>query len=369
MNENLAERLLANIMKWEPSDVARERPILQSLAAFKYDDYEPFSPGMRFIESLALWLKQFQTLEERKTAYEFVRRKLLFVSPKEMYHLVTIAYPDYIRPFLIKMTSLRTGIPEWNVVRIANSLEFKVLKRQSLFLALSDGAHIDEFRRSNPSISNEQVLRTHEIPAERAREMIAELRTDFTNLLCREPESEETKFRCVFLLDDFSGSGLSYINRTDSNYSGKIWKFHNIACTENSNIRSLFDLDDLHVCLLLYVASSQACTYLKTVGRSLFNKVPFEVLVVCPLPDSIKIDEQNDESFVKILKKYFDPTVVDKHFVKGRHDKPYLGFNEGALPLVLSHNAPNNSVSILWLPENRRYRGLFPRVSRHREEV
>jgi len=54
MRDALAERLLANVMKWTPEDVALERPVLQALAALKYDEYQQFSPGMRFVESLAL---------------------------------------------------------------------------------------------------------------------------------------------------------------------------------------------------------------------------------------------------------------------------------------------------------------------------
>jgi hypothetical protein len=51
MRDALAERLLANVMAWTPEDVARERPVLQALAALKYDEYQQFSPGMRFVES------------------------------------------------------------------------------------------------------------------------------------------------------------------------------------------------------------------------------------------------------------------------------------------------------------------------------
>ena len=68
------------------------------------------------------------------------------------------------------------------------------------------------------------------------------------------------------------------------------------------------------------------------------------------------------------MSRYFDSDVVDEHYKKGKHDLPYLGFNECALPLVLNHNSPNNSVAILWLPADKKYKGLFPRISRHREK-
>ena len=43
MKELLAERLLASVMNWQPEDLARERPILQAMAAYKYDEYQQFS--------------------------------------------------------------------------------------------------------------------------------------------------------------------------------------------------------------------------------------------------------------------------------------------------------------------------------------
>ena len=53
----LAEQLLAKVMGWTQEDVARERPDLQAMASYNYDEYQQFSPGMRFVESLALWLR------------------------------------------------------------------------------------------------------------------------------------------------------------------------------------------------------------------------------------------------------------------------------------------------------------------------
>ncbi len=80
MRDALAERLLAEVMGWTPEDVARERPSLQAMAAYKYDEYQQFYPGMRFVESLALWLRQFTAGEERRIAYDFIRKRLVFCS-------------------------------------------------------------------------------------------------------------------------------------------------------------------------------------------------------------------------------------------------------------------------------------------------
>ncbi|UVO52023.1 hypothetical protein M0208_16445 [Sphingomonas sp. SUN019] len=56
MKKDLAENLLAKIMGWTDAEKAMQRARLESFASYKYDEYQQFSPGRRFIESLALWL-------------------------------------------------------------------------------------------------------------------------------------------------------------------------------------------------------------------------------------------------------------------------------------------------------------------------
>ena len=303
MNWRLAQRLLANVMQWTPQEDAKERPILQSLAALKYDDYENFSPGMRFIESLALWLKQFRTIDERRIAYSFVRNNLIFISRKEMYHLVTVAYPDFIRPYLLKQVSPEIGVKSWEIKRILESTQYKVCLRKSLFLALSDGAHIDEFRRSNQDISNEQILRSQEIFSERAKEMVSKLKEELTPLIGHEPTEQEAKFRFVFLIDDFSGSGFSC--------KGKILKFIHNAKNE---LKDLFDIADSRICLVLYIASARAVDCLKVCGKNLMEGISFDVLIVNTLPDNVRIDERRDNLFVELLKNYYDSNIETTHY-------------------------------------------------------
>jgi hypothetical protein len=82
VKDALAEKLLAHVLGWEPDDMARERPLLQAMASYKYDSYQQFFPGMRFIESLARWLARFETLEEWRDAYEFVKTRLILQPQK-----------------------------------------------------------------------------------------------------------------------------------------------------------------------------------------------------------------------------------------------------------------------------------------------
>jgi hypothetical protein len=214
MKDALAEWLLAEAMEWSQEDVARERPILQAMAAYKYDEYQQFFPGMRFVESLGLWVSQFKSAEEKRIAYEFVKRKLVFCSSAEMNHLVSMAYQDHIRPRLLYLAAECSGRNKWHVAKLVESSEFKLLRRRCLFLGLSDGARIDLFRRSNSrELTHEQIYPTYEISRARVDALLAELSVDLSGLLGEEPKGADGTFRTLVLLDDFSGSGISYLDK------------------------------------------------------------------------------------------------------------------------------------------------------------
>ncbi len=375
MRTELAERLLAEVMGWNPEAVARERPELQALALFKYDDYQQFSPGMRFVESLALWLNQFDSDTERKIAYNFIRNRLLYISDSEMEHFVSIAYSDYIRPYLISQVGVKLNIPETATKKIINSKEFRVLLRQSLFLGLSDGAHTDIFRRANnPSVTNEQVWQTYSISKPKAQDMLLKLSLDLKDILGREPNSEEKKFKNIFLLDDFSASGLSYFRYDPEKlkFAGKIselLKQITNSSDERDDISKLIDPKNINIYILFYVATKQTLFHLhKSINKWLQEKnmLHCSVEAIQVIPNKVRINLRNENEIISLLLKYFDTEIVDGHYRKGKCEKPYLGFNQCALPLILYHNTPNNSIPLLWF-DQRKYRGLFPRVSRHKE--
>src|SRR5262245_44544990 len=154
MRDELAEALLAKVMDWSDEEKARERPILQDLARYKYDEYQQYAPGRRFIESLALWLRQFATNEQRRIAYDFVRKRAVFISTAEMRYLVELAFPVAIRPLLIEKAAAILGVNPLRCKHVAESAAYASVLRQTLFLGLSDGARTDVFRRAHPAISN-----------------------------------------------------------------------------------------------------------------------------------------------------------------------------------------------------------------------
>lgn len=367
MKEESARVLLNKIMGWsKPGEAAEEHPSLQALAIFGYDDYQQFAPAMRFIESLAIWLNRFPS-EHRKAAYGFIRNRLLFITRSQMEHIVLNSYQDHIVPILLKTASEESKIPEWHISKLSQSKEFKTLHNRCLFLGLSDGSHIDVFRRSNQNINHEQVFRTHEINERRKESMLRKLK----NRLQVISEKSPTNFKMVFLLDDFSASGRSYLIEDPKELNGiggKIANFLNAIKDTNDPISKLVNIDDLKVYVILYVATETAISHIQELGNKAFGKIPFSVIGIQIIPDSIKFDPAADSEFFELVKqdKYGWENLVDAHYQQGKTEKPYLGFDEGGLPLILYHNTPNNSLPILHRNDsNTLFKGLFPRVSRH----
>jgi len=370
MRDRLAEQLLAVVMEWDPSDVARERPLLQAMASLKYDEYQQFSPGMRFVESLACWLEQFRELDERRTAYQFVKTQLLFYSTAEINHLVAIAYPHHIRPLLLNRAAREAGQNPWHVGKTAHTVEFRSLERQTLFLGLSDGARTDVFRRNNPQLGHEQIRLSHELATERVEKLLQKLHEDIMKIQDTQPPLETCRFRTIVLLDDFSGSGFSYLRLDEQGRpDGKVADFVNSLFQPDSSNSRLIDLDDLEIVVVLYLATADAQSHLSAELQRLCSDkaVHARVLVVHLLPSETKIVAGQDPKLDAILERYYDESNETSSTRLGGTDLRY-GFAACGLPLILSHNTPNNSLGILWAKGPRR-RPLFPRVTRHKDRV
>jgi len=370
MKDALAERLLAQVMGWTHENVANECPLLQAMAALKYDEYQQFAPGIRFVESLALWLHQFSTPEERQTAYDFVKSRLVFFSAAEIAHLVTITYPDHIRPLLIRQAAEYLKLPERCIARIAASEEYRALRRQCLFLGLSDGAHIDTFRRSTTELSNEQIWLSYDVSKQKNKDMLDRLRADLAAAPGGDARADKSVFRMVFLLDDFSGSGITYLRREDNEtgFGGKLLEFKRRL----ENVQELVSLDDLYVGVVLYIATQRAVDHIQPLLKELFDDRPgirTDIRVVHLLDDDVTLNAEHDEAFLKVAQKYYDPSAENEHTRKGGTRDVRLGFAGCSLPVVLCHNTPNDSVFLLWADRDQlEIRGLFPRVNRHRSE-
>ena len=369
MKDSLAEKLLAHVLKWSAEDVARERPILQAMAVYKYDGYEQFSPGMRFVESLARWLSQFE-MADRQVAYDFIKNRLICCSAEEMTHLVETAYPDYIRPTILKQVAEEQRLNPRHIGKIADSVEFRVRQRQCLFLGLSDGARIDTFRRANRELDHEQIWQTHELSSPRVKELVKKVTNQVHKI--REPleDKAEYRFRKIVLLDDFSASGSSYyMPKPDRSIGGKVAKFFDGLMDSQNELSGLVNAKDFSVLILLYMATDQAIAHLEEHSKQLWGKqnIPCTVCAVQHLPPNIQMTRTSSEAFRAIIDKKYDHSIFDSHFEKGKTTDAKYGYADCGLPVVLHHNTPNNSVALLWSYDDRAVRGLFPRVRRHKE--
>jgi hypothetical protein len=369
LKDQLAEELLAKVMGWKnPSEFVEHGRPLMAMSAYKYDEYQQFSPGMRFIESLALWLGQFNTPAQRAVALEFVRERLVFVSAAEMNHLVSISYPDHVRPFLLSKAAAESGLSRWHTGKVTNSLEFRVRERRCLFLGLSDGSHTDVFRRANPHLQNEQVRQSHELTAERAKDLREELVKDLTKLLGRAPTDPEAVFRSVVLLDDFSASGMSYIRKKEGGSpAGKVGKFLASLHDSSAPLAQLFTTKSLEVILVLYLATETAESVLLQELSELCQPHGHDpnLVIVQRFPESQRVVRGTLPDFDALIDAHYDNENETTSTSLGGTDLKY-GFAGGALPLVLSHNTPNNSLGLLWA-EGSKMRPLFPRITRHKD--
>lgn len=377
MNSNLANQLLASIMKWDAQTLASERAALEFMGSMKYDAYDRYMPGMRFMSSLVQWLNDIEE-EDRDEAYKFIKEKLVFISSTQMNYLVDLLYDSKIRPILLDMATTETGMPSYKRSSNVVHNRFEIEKRSALVVGLGDGAHTDILRRS-AGFSNEQVLTNYYPDGKKLKDMLDELRKDD-----KLKSIEKPYFRRIFLIDDFTASGKSFIryDESDGKYHGKLKKIIDELCTrgyveKGQKIEHLSYLlnpeQKIQIDILFSIATEKAKTsikdnlddYLKSVGWQ--DKVEFNIHIVQLLEDKLSNDIKSDNNLVRVLKKdkhFVEECVISKSYKVGKNDSPWLGFDECALPVVLAHNTPNNSLPIIW-QDAERFHGLFPRISRH----
>lgn len=342
-------------MEWDQAAFQDNVRQLEALATYKFDEYGNFRPGVKFFESLAAWLDQLDGPAERAVALEFVLERLVFISDSEMTHLIELVYPSHIELVLRSRTAMRLSCSPYEVARIVGDPAFGALRRRSLVLGASDGARLDRLRRSAPFLSHEQFLQSAEPAVDLVQGMCDALAKALKQLEIEAPAT----FEHVFLVDDFAGSGETLLRLDENTWKGKLVKLADaINRLRAANLVSV----DVQVTVVLYVASAQAREHLAAAIPP--SPVPdWEVRVVQELPASTRVDGQG--AFAALCERYYDEWFTDDH--KGR---AVLGYAGCALPLVLAHNTPNNSVSLLWAeePDKLAIRALFPRFERHHRD-
>ena len=418
MKRELALRLLQTTLpdladEGAAANLLRE---LQFLADYKYNKYEMYHPGRLFLENLYLWLLQFDP-GERQAALDFVRSELIFVSRQEFQQLADVAYHDIIRRRQIALAASLGGFPLYKVRAILESDAFKRVARGSLFVGMSDGARIDFLRRHNLDISNEQVLPYYETSQEKVDDLLKELRRDLGD--------GKAKFRCLFLIDDFCGSGRTLLREVVScPFAGPLdrsaiptewlprFKFNEgngelelygsaLSDAEASDLRG-FSADEGYAAAIevLVQKNQQRQTVLKgalpkVAGSKLASALHSQATVFfCPLlatehaldrlsPLLEKLPGQFASTQIApaavigrsvertsaatpigaLCDKYYTESLGDHHTGSVR-----FGFDDCGLPLVLHHNTPNNSLYLLWARKSPDVTPLFVRFERHGRE-
>lgn len=372
MKYELAESILRSSMEhWDNVKMSEEIKNIQIISEIKYDDYQQYTHGMRFIESLALWMRQFDTPEDKDCAYELVKDKLIYISEEEMRQIVMCSYEISMKKYLMDKTRLFCDM--YNISQVDERKRiYRYYRRSSLFLGLSDGAHIDFFRRHNPELSNEQVFVHYDFSKEKADDMrknfqdeqvtfIKDMKEEYLNEI-------NSDFDSFFLIDDFTGSGKSYIRKDKRGWHGKIKTF--FERLENTG----FDAKNASVHLVLYIATENSVANIKEQVNLFTTEKGYKSITIDAIQIVRPIDWKENARLDELLKKNYEKnsnlgkhSYNDKHFKVGEGKVPYYGFGDCSLPLILYHNTPNNSLPVLWYSWEDEVNALFLRITRHKE--
>ena len=394
MKLQLAMKVLADLMSWDDERLTAELPWLRLMVNYKYDHYHGYGPGVRFCVNLIYWLSQFNTKEERETAFKFVRTKLIYISSREMLHLVGLSMAE-IRRSMRRSVAQSMNIPvhkTWGNKDCA--VRLNQMHMRTLYVALSDGAKIDSFRRFNEgAVSNEQIVASPEISEKKWRGLIKDLRKRLDE---NGWEDVSAQFERICLIDDFTASGSTLIredtNATDNAkyceqkfpddfvpispdciklsrvWSGKIPRFCEQKFPDDFTPLTSGCIIHAHH----YIATEKARQTVSD-AVALFasqQKISIELTFSTVFEKSIVLtDGDEDTNLVALIKKCYDKGIEDKHTGKDI----WFGYKQCGLPLVLDHNTPNNSVALIWAetdPKNQqgvKMSPLFPRIKRHSE--
>lgn len=383
MINTLALNLVASVMKWDNEVATREYAWLQLMSSMKYDAYSDFRAGVRFLESLVSWLRRFDEVD-RDAAYAFVKRRLVYISSAEMQRLIDTFVPETVTPYLRRAVADKLGIRPYEVWKTPEaSKAFDRHLRRCLFVGLSDGSRIDILRRANAGrLSQEQVVPMMNVDDDKWRSLASDLRKEV---------GDKATFDDVYLVDDFTASGTTFIRFPGGEPKGKLAKFEGIVREARARLGSKFPLSEgytLHI--HHYVSTAQAHRALeerieeadaRMANRNYGKAIVTEGMLLPPDLKIGRIDDATrelvptsevDAPIVGLCGRYYDHDLfkrLEKHCREAGQTDMRYGYADCALPLILEHNTPNNSIPLLWAEteggEGEPMRSLFLRRDRH----
>jgi len=383
MNNTLALNLVADVMKWDNEVATKEYAWLRLISSMKYDGYSDFRAGVRFLESLVSWLRHFAEAD-RAAAYAFVKTRLVYISALEMQRVIETFIPETVTPYLRRSVGAELGIKHYEVWKTAQgAAAFRRRLRLCLFVGLSDGSRIDVLRRANAGrLSQEQIIPMMNVDDDKWKSLAGDLKDELGN---------DARFEDVYLIDDFTASGTTFIRFPEGNPKGKLYKFEKIVQDAKQRLQADFPLANgytLHI--HHYVSAKQAHDALEErvaeANQKLQNKSFGCTLITegMALPSDLRIatidkntrtatpTRSTDGLTVDLCGRCYDHDLfkrLEKHCREaGQTDMKY-GYADCALPLVLEHNTPNNAIPILWAETEGKLgqsmRPLFFRRDRH----
>lgn len=374
MNNKMALNLIAEVMGWNDSDqstATREYAWLRLMSAVKYDGYADYRAGARFVESLATWLKQFD-LADRPAAYDFVKNRLIYISPAELRRVIESFLPETVTPRLRQRVAADMGIKPYEAWATREGVErFDKLLRRTLFVGLSDGSRIDILRRASPAITQEHVIPMMYVDDEKWRDLNEKL---------REEAGDGSKFDDVYLIDDFTASGTTFIRCVEGEWKGKLKKFNDLVERAAENLGVDFPIaKGYSLRIHHYISSHQSREALEErlaqAEREWDAKSysSYEVTEGLLLPETTKMTGGADVAILDLCERYYDHALfkqLEKHCKQADQTNMTLGYANCALPIVMDHNTPNNSISLLWAETDgadgaHAMKPLFHRRHRH----
>ncbi len=375
MNQDLALEVMGKIMQWNDNEARKEFRWLKLMARLKYDGYRDFQAGMRFMESLATWLQQFDK-DERKDAYKFVKERMVYVGPGEMRRLVEQFYPNTIRQRIVRTVVKNMSIKPYTFqTNPAAMAQIEQLSRQTLVLGLSDGARMDIVRHANVGrLNNEQLVLAPQIDTEKWKDLLVNLREDL--------DDPKALFKIIYLVDDFAGTGTSFLRYKDDEkkWSGKLSRFcESLFNAINDPKVGKIVAPDWQLCAHHYMATAAAKAKMETDELAARKDMkdprwPSQVHLsfATVFDEKLPITAGTDDAFIALTNKYYDPAIETKHTLVGGVKHLGLGYGGCALPIILEHNTPNNSAALLWAETTgstsggvKAMRPLFRRRQRH----
>lgn len=390
MNEKMALNLITRLMGWDDGKATQEFNWLRLVSAVKYDGYADFRSGVRFLETFVTWLKQFD-LADRLVAYEFVKSRLVYFSPAEMLQLVESFFPETVDAGLREAVATRLGIKDFEVWATREACaHYEIAKRKTLFVGMSDGSRIDLLRRANATtLSTEQIVPMMNIDTAKWADLAKNLTADLGKIEKNTGVNAGfRKFERVYLVDDFTASGTTFVRRMldeggNAVWKGKLYKFNDLInsarCTAIAQAKEFPLIESYDLRVHHYISSDQAHRALDKLIAEVQNKLPnrsFGSIAFSEgmrLPEDLKLLKPADTAMLAICDNYYDHDLfekLEKHCLEANMTHIRYGYADCALPVVLDHNTPNNSLSILWASTDGAGSGhpmepLFQRRDRH----